>query len=65
MSERNRKYVDDADGGAWEYRRVSSVLERRNITSRIWQQVMPGDFTRMTPAELRLVADVLEGEAQR
>ena len=70
MSEGKRKYVeckyvDDADGGTWEYRRVSSVLERRNITSAIWQQVMPSDFAHMTAAELRRVADVLEGEAQR
>ena len=52
--------ISDADGCEHEYRLVTSRLERRTIFSSIWQEVCGGHFLRMTPAELRHVADVLE-----
>jgi hypothetical protein len=54
-------YARDADGGTVEYRRVCSVLEVRDLSSHVWREVTGEMFRRMTPAELRVVADVLEG----
>jgi len=54
--------VRDADGAAYHYRFVCSRLERRTNFSSIWTKVCAGDFERMTPAELRYVADVMEGK---
>ena len=56
------RYSPDGDGKQWTFRRVSSVLEMRQRGFRTWQQVMPGHFPCFTPAELRHVADVLEGK---
>ncbi len=53
-------YVADADGEAYEYRQVNARLERRPSVSRFWQPVTGENFLRMTPAELRHIADVLE-----
>ena len=55
------RYISDARGETWEYRCVASVLERRRISSAVWSDVTGGDFLHMTPAELRHVADVLDG----
>jgi hypothetical protein len=48
------------DGNTYEYRLVSSRLERRRIYSGIFHEVTGADFLRMTPHELRIVANVLE-----
>lgn len=57
------KYVTDADGGVWEYRLVSSVLERRKVSSSVWLQVPSLAFQTMTPGELRHIANVIENAA--
>ena len=54
------KTVDDADGQTFHYRLVNSRLERRKNSSATWCVVTGEDFLRMTPRELRFVADVLE-----
>lgn len=55
-----KRYVEDANRQAWEYRMVCSVLQRRAFSSSVWLDVLGSDFLHMTPAELRHVADVLE-----
>lgn len=50
----------DANGNEYEYRMVSATLERRKIFSRYWERVTGEDLLRMTPSELRTVANVLE-----
>lgn len=48
--------------GDYEYRYVAARgLERREIWSRHWHAVTPGELAAMTPKELRHVADVMEG----
>jgi len=48
--------------GDYEYRYVAvHGLERRQVTSRSWERVTPEMLARMTPKELRHVADVIEG----
>lgn len=56
------KVVIDADRNGWVYRRVNSMLERRGAMSEYWHEVTGDDFRRMTPEELRHVADILEGK---
>lgn len=52
-------YASSSDGKYYEYRLVCSHLERRERASKVWLFVEGVDFMRMTPAELRHVADVL------
>lgn len=52
--------VKGANGTTYEYRRTAAVLERRPIYSGIWSPVRAGHFETMLPAELRLVADLIE-----
>lgn len=65
MSEQHPYYCSDADGNAYEYRFVSSVLERRSLSSRYWTRVPGAVFETMTPSELRLVADCIERSAPK
>lgn len=53
-------FAQTPDGRTFEYRLVCSMLERRDIASAYWGEVTGEEFRRMTPAELRVVADVLE-----
>ena len=53
--------IEDADGKDWCYRLTSSRLERREWGFSVWFEVKGVDMLRMTPRELRFVADVLEG----
>jgi hypothetical protein len=55
-------FIRDSNGEAWEYRRVSSVLERRRISSSVWSTLAPSDYPTMTPDELRHIADVREAK---
>lgn len=52
--------VRDADGHRWQYRLVSSTLERRLWGSGYWGPVRGADFEQMTPAELRMAASAIE-----
>lgn len=56
------KLICDANGSAFAYRRVNSMLERREAMSQRWDEVTGEDFRGMTPEELRHVADILEGK---
>lgn len=56
------KLVQDRDGGSWMYRMSGATLQRKRPEATIcWLHVSGMDFLTMTPAELRHVADVLEG----
>ena len=52
--------ISDVDGNLYEYRLVCSHLERRKSITSVWLFVEGSDFMRMTPNELRHVADILE-----
>jgi hypothetical protein len=52
--------VPNADGKVNGYRRVGSVIEHCWIAVGVWTELRPNDYPRMTPAELRAIADLIE-----
>lgn len=52
-------YADDADGVSYEYRLVSSRVERRRTSSAMWVFLHDGEWASMTADELELIASLI------
>ena len=59
MSEAVKFYADDSEGVRFEYRFVCSRIERRRFPSAFWTFVHDGEWARMTPDELELIAGLI------
>jgi len=52
-------HARDNDGMLVYYRMLSSCLERRAHTSRLWLPVSGDDFLRMNAKQLKVIASIL------
>ena len=56
-------YCYDADGAQYEYRLVSSRVERRRGSSCIWAFIHDGEWASMTASELEMIAGLIRRAA--
>ena len=56
-------YCNDADGCQYEYRLVSSRVERRRGSSCIWTFIHDGEWASMTADELEMIAGLIRRAA--
>ena len=49
-------YADDSNGVQFEYRMVSSRIERRRVSSAFWAPIHDGEWAFLTADELELIA---------
>ena len=52
-------YCDDSSGVSYEYRLVSSRIERRRASSSMWTFIHDGEWASMTADELELIAALI------
>lgn len=52
-------YCNDSEGTSYEYRFVSSRIERRRASSSMWTFIHDGEWASMTADELEMIAAII------